>query len=218
MGMRILPHAAAMSQFVSGYGGACTWTARRVCLHVLDPNRWSLYPPALADDIRQAISDKLAAASGACRIVDIAASLTQWDHLAYHLSPYQEPWAQDGPAGWHTLLTTTAGYQPILLQVANGAAFGYAPGLQYHAIAILGHDSDAQTYAVADSDNKACWGGQLVTYSLAELIAAKPCGAIVPGPLPVPMPAPAPAVDVAAIRAAIVAARDGLNAALAKLG
>ena len=197
--LRLLPHAAAMSQFYGGYTGACTWTARRACLHTLDPNRWPLAPAALVADVQKAIDEHIASPSGACTLVDIATSLDQWDHVPYQLHPYQEPWAMEGAGGWHELLTVTTGYGPVLLQVANGAAFGYESVLQYHAVAVLGIDNVAPwTFQVADSANPKCAGGGLVGYPLAQIAEARPCGALIPAlpaAPPPPPPAPKPTFD-----------------------
>lgn len=218
MSMRTLPNAAAMSQFFGGFTGACTWTARRACLHTLDPNRWPLESAALVADVQRAVAAQIAAPSGACRLVDIATSLDQWDHIPYQLHPYREPWPMDTADGWHPLLSAVAGYGPILLQIANGAALGYEAGLQYHAVAILGHDSAAQTYAVADSANPACFAGGLVTYALGQLIDARPCGALLPSlpppPPPPPAPPPHPTLDTAKLHANLSQAQALIQAAL----
>lgn len=204
--------------------GTCTQTALEVCVAAVqnrapDTSRMIAYTHVM-QKLRDAAGNPLAAANGATTLAHIAwyaravlgmTVATEWD--------YAEPLSQD----WLSLLRAHAGTQPILMQVAHGAALIDAEthvrpeaavrGLRYHAIAIVGRQEDG--YIVADGDNPQVTQ-RFQIYDRATLAAAVPCGLMMlampsphapappPHPLPVPVPVkPLPPDASAPLRAAL---------------
>lgn len=207
MTLRILPNALALSEF-QGYSGDCTQDAELACLHCLDAARWPLDAATLDNIVAANVAAGTAAASGAETLDAVAADFVRRG-ATVEQHGYQEPLQYD----WHSRLTQTAGYAPVLLQVANGAAFGHQGNLQYHAVAVLGHDDVAQVYYCADGDSPDANAGKLSQYTLAQLYASNPCGLIVAGLPPAPPAPPVPVVDLARVRTALAQ----LQAAVAAL-
>ncbi len=77
MAMRLIPNAAAISEFVAGYKGACGETAEICVLHVINPARYPLNAAELAAVIKRDINHHWAGANGAEPISAIANDLAQ---------------------------------------------------------------------------------------------------------------------------------------------
>lgn len=180
--------------------GTCTQCALEVCVAAMqgrapDASRMVAYT---RDMIRRGWcsangASTLAAIAHYARAVLGMTVATEWD--------YHEPLQQD----WLSLLRAHAGTQPILMQVAHGAALidaethvrpeAAARGLRYHAIAIIG--KQASGYICADGDSPQV-AQRFQIYNRATLEAAVPCGLMMlgmpvpsappPHPLPVPVP------------------------------
>ena len=208
--------------------GACTQTALEVCIAAVEGRA-----PAQASVLRyvqqmrvlkDAAGNPLCGRNGAATLLHTAwyaahvlhaTIATEWD--------YQEPLKGD----WLDLLRANAGVRPILMQVARGAQLidaethvrpeAAARGLQYHAIAIIGKQSDG--YIVADGDNPQVTQ-RFQVYDRATLAAAVPCGLLMLAmptpkpPVPAPPPHPLPPPVVRPIRTPVPASDAKLRAAL----
>ncbi|HEX6122173.1 MAG TPA: hypothetical protein VFY89_03380 [Ktedonobacterales bacterium] len=76
------------------------------------------------------------------------------------------------------LRTALAGRKPIFLPLANAGALPEdEAGAQYHFVCV--EAINPQGYPTSDGDNRAAASDKLVTYTLGELRAARPCGMIV---------------------------------------
>lgn len=186
MPARILPNAVAMSEFM-GYSGDCTQTAALVAAHCLNPTQFPLGGATLNAWVAKSIAEGHASAPAGAETLDGCTADLKERGFQVEQHGYQQPLTYD----WHTRLIEIAGYQPVVLQVANGAAFGIEATLHYHAVCILGHDPDTMLYYVADGDNPACAGGKLVAYSIQTLQASNPCGLLVVTLPPPPPPSAA---------------------------
>ena len=218
MSVARLAYAQGMSEF-GDFTGDCMWASLLMCLHAVDPAHYPATLSTLDAMVRTAIARGWAASEGQAtlaHVVDYCHSIGLTPAKVY---PYVEPWPE---TVYHPLLTATAGYGAILLQVANGAAFGVQGNLQYHAVFVGGHDTTAQTYLVGDPCNPACYGGALVSYSLAQLFNSRPCGALVFAVPPVaasqptpatPAPSPLPGLDIASIKQALAIAAQAIGKA-----
>lgn len=203
-----LPVAQGMSEF-GQYTGDCMWASLLVCLHSCDPEK---YPADLAT-LNALVTKAIAAGDttgpeGQATMQGVASFVQADADMAGRVGTLRgydgQVWAMDSADGWHPWVTVRAGYEPILLQVANGGAFGIEPALRGHAIAILGQDTDGYELC-ADPCNPACYGGALVRYSVATVDAAQPIAALsfklpvtsepTPPPPTEPTPAPVPPAD-----------------------
>jgi hypothetical protein len=198
------------SEFYLNWRGTCGQTSLAVCLRAAKgwsagPHDIQVYMDVLTRDM---INRRLAASNGAATLAALAAEarIQCGDSIVYHEQDYLEPlpyavW-HDGTFG----VDRWAGYKPIVLQVANGQALvdsvsGKADevGLRYHALAIVGADSD-RGYIVADPDSPLA-NTRFQYYTRATLANARPCGMLIlnmqrPAPTPPPplvRPAPPPA-------------------------
>lgn len=215
-----LAHAQGMSEF-GQFTGDCMWASLLMCLHATRPSDYPATLPTLNAMVHAAIAAGLAGSEGQATLAHVVDYCRTHGVAPTQVHPYIEPWPE---SAWHPLLTATAGYGAILLQVANGAAFGVAgeSRLQYHAVFIGGHDLGAQSYLVGDPCNPACYGGALVSYSLAQLFNSRPCGALVFAVPPVaasqptpatPAPSPLPGLDIASIKQALAIAAQAIGKA-----
>lgn len=168
---RILPHAAAISEF-QGYSGDCGEDADLMAEHAaydvpLDAN-------SLNTLVRDEIKLGLAGASGAEPLSTIA---KHWVTRKYAFDNY--PYAQPFHVDWLGILKAKAGIEPIVMQFANAQALpGDEKGVHYHFATCLGMD-DHGAFVFGDGDNTAARSNHLVTYTAQELANAQPCGLLV---------------------------------------
>lgn len=168
---RLLPNAAAISEFVAQYHGDCGETAELVALHHL--KGWDLNAVNLATIVKRDIAHGWAGSNGAEPLSSIANDL-RTEGVVYDIYDYAEPFGAD----WHSVLLAQAGLVPIILQVAKGGNLpGDEKGVQYHFICVVGINPSG--YDVADGDNPASNSGKLVIYSFTDLQNAAVCGMIV---------------------------------------
>lgn len=99
--------------------------------------------------------------------------------LSYTLHNYP------GPANWLDILESEAGYQPIIMELANGQNLaGDEPGLHYHFITVVGV-LDPNHFLCCDGDNlrrtypDGSNNNLLAEYTRDMIIGAQPCGMIV---------------------------------------
>jgi hypothetical protein len=167
-----LARTGALSEFVAGFHGDCGEDAELEALHSLIGT--PLTTASLAAIVQRHQQHGWADATGAEPLSSIAKDL---DLLGVHyiLYTYQEPWPE---AYWHPLLLANAGRKPVILQLANaGTLPGDESGVHYHFVLVEGINPSG--YPTGDGDNAAATKGQLVTYSIGDLVAAQPCGMIV---------------------------------------
>ena len=180
MAMRLIPHAAAISEFCASYNGDCGETAEICVLHVINPAKYALGSTELARVVRQGVNHGWASANGAEPISGIESDLALEGvkHTNYGFS-------QPARFDWRGVLKQWGGVKPLIFEFAQaGRLPGDEPGVHYHFIACLGWDPDANSGVFADGDNLAVRRGRvgpagLVRYSLANLEAANVCGLIV---------------------------------------
>ena len=82
---------------------------------------------------------------------------------------------------WHTALTQDVGVVPVELGVSNATAFG-GPDANVHGhyITVVGRAQNG-SYIVSDPNTQASLGGGFVTYTAAQIAAARPFWAGAPG-------------------------------------
>ena len=180
MAMRLIPHAAAMSEFVAGYKGACGETAEVCVLHVINPARYPLNAAELANVVKRDIAHHWSGANGAEPLSAIASdlSLEGIKHISYGFS-------QPPRFDWRAVLQQWGGVKPLIFEYAlAGRLPGDEAAVHYHFNACLGWDPDAKVGVFADGDNLVVRNGEsgapgLVRYTLADLEAAQVCGLLV---------------------------------------
>ncbi len=166
---KLLPRAAALSEFVAGYHGDCGQTAELAALHVRDGT--PLDAPHLAAIVKRDIQHGWASASGSETTHAIADDLAL---LGVPHTLYDYP----GPANWRDLLRTCAGVKPVIVFITNGQALpGDERGLHGHFICVLG--VSPRGYLCCDGDNPISRLGKLATYTEQQLAAAQPHGLVV---------------------------------------
>ncbi len=180
MAMRLIPNAAAISEFVAGYKGACGETAEICVLHVINPARYPLNAAELAAVIKRDINHHWAGADGAEPISAIANDLAL---EGIKLTSYG--FSQPPRFDWRAVLQQWGGVKPLVFEYAlAGRLPGDEAGVHFHFNACLGWDPDTKVGVFADGDNLTVREGRsgqagLVRYTLAELEAAQVCGLIV---------------------------------------
>lgn len=177
MTMRLIPHSAAISEFVASYNGDCGETAELTLLHVINPTAYPLDAAALSAIVKRDISKGWASASGSEPIGSIANDLTA---LGVHYTNYG--YSQPAAFDWRAMLAQWGGIKPVVFEYAKaGNLPSDEAGVQYHFNCCLGWNSDLSAGLFADGDNAVERGGGtgLVTYSLADLAAADVCGMLV---------------------------------------
>lgn len=180
MTMRLIPHAAAISEFLGQWNGDCGETAELCVLHVIDPAKYPLDAAGLAQVVRRGIDHKWASANGAEPLSGIAADLAL-EGIKRTSYGFSNPVRFD----WRGVLHQWGGVKPLIFEIAQaGKLPGDEPGVHFHFIACLGWDPDANTGVFADGDNQLVRQGRsgpagLVHYSLVYLEAAQVCGLIV---------------------------------------
>lgn len=178
MTMRLIPHAAAMTEFVDGFTGTCGEDAGLALAHVVDPVRWPLNAATLAGIARWEIGKAQASANGSEPLSSIASWLASVgiNHTNYG---YSEPPSFD----WRGMLARWGGIKPITFEYAKTSAglVGDEAGVGYHFNTCLGWDPEADLGLFADGDNvvEREGGTALVRYTLANLDAAQVCGMLV---------------------------------------
>jgi hypothetical protein len=180
MAMRLIPNAAAMSEFVAGYKGACGETAEVCVLHVINPVRYPLNAAELASVVKRDIDHQWAGANGAEPLSAIAndLALEGIKHTSYGFS-------QPPRFDWRAVLHQWGGVKPLIFEYALASRLpGDEAGVHYHFNACLGWDPDANVGVFADGDNLVVRNGEsgaagLVRYTLADLEAAQVCGLLV---------------------------------------
>jgi hypothetical protein len=184
MGDTLLAHAGHITEFFTDpagnhWNGTCTQTALEVCLAALDGRSPSLYHMALIT--RDMVTRKMCQSNGGSTLAAIAQEARNLGYKTPVEWDFQQPLSED----WHDLLLAHAGIDPILLQVANGAALVDAEtgardesGLHYHALAIVGKQQHG--YICADGDNPQVQQ-RFQIYTWADLTAAVPCGLLMVG-------------------------------------
>jgi len=160
------------------FHGTCGQTALAVCMAAArgHPTDFEGVGELMIHLTRAMIAAGLAAPNGAARLTALGAQARAEGCTVMLEWPYQEPLL----AGWRDLLAAHAGAQPIVLQVARGAALCDAEtgarddaGLRYHAIAIVGCQ-DAGYLAIDSAHPEVTRRFQL--YPEATLADARPCG------------------------------------------
>ena len=173
MAWRELPHATAMSEFVSNFSGDCGETAELCALHVALGA--ALDAEHLGQLVKRDQAHGWAAANGSEPLASIAHDL---DLAGARYTSYG--FSQPATFDWKGVLRQEAGVKPIILQFANaGVLPGDERGVHFHFVAALGGDPASDRYAVADGDNVAARQGLLAAYTMAQLEAAEVCGMIV---------------------------------------
>ncbi len=183
--IRLLPDPVVrMTQFYRQkdtgvqFTGSCSQAALAVCLAAARgaPGDFEGVGELMHTLTRDMIAHNLAAANGAARLAALAEEARRAGGIVALEWPYDEPLRQD----WRHVLETTAGVQPILLQVARGewlrdaeTGRGDEAGLRYHAIAIAGWQDDA--VLAADGDHPEVTR-RFQVYSMETLAEAVPCG------------------------------------------
>lgn len=177
MAMRLIPGAAALSEFVAGYHGDCGESAELALLHVIHPAIFPLDAAALSQIVQRDISKGWASASGSEPIGSIASDLDMLG-VAHTNYGYSQPASFD----WRGVLTQWGGIKPITFEYAHA---GHLPGdesnVNYHFNTCLGWDPAAGVGLFADGDNavERSGGTALVRYSESDLAAANVCGMLV---------------------------------------
>ncbi len=182
---RILPEPVIrMTQFYrqkddgTQFFGTCGQTALAVCIAAArgTPTDFEGVGELMIHLTRAMIAAGLAAPNGASRLTALGAQARAEGCAVALELPYQEPLL----ANWRDLLAAHAGEQPIVLQVAHGAALcdaatgaHDASDLRYHAIAIVGCQDDG--YLAADSAHPEIMR-RFQLYPAATLADAQPCG------------------------------------------
>lgn len=177
MTMRLIPNAAAVSEFIAGYNGDCGQTAELALLHVLDPARYPLDSATLGTIVRRDITDGWASSNGSEPIGAIANDLRSLG-VAFTNYGYGEPFGPD----WRGMLAQWGGIKPIIFEYARaGHLPGDESGVAYHFNTCLGWDPAANSGLFADGDNyvERVGGTALVTYSATDLANAGLCGMLV---------------------------------------
>lgn len=194
MTYRILPNALHFSEFQGGYHGTCGETALATALVCSTP-QIEATPDAIAlllSLTKEMIALGWASSSGSTttqHLFDEAKRRGFTPDLASFIA-FRQPLPDS--AAFHSLLLSTAGIKPIIIEIAQGGNLpGDETGLQYHFICIVGI-TDAG-YICNDGDNPNS-PNHLVTYSWAQLESAVPCGVLVvemqnQGANPMPVPA-----------------------------
>lgn len=180
MTMRLIPNAAAMSEFVGGFKGDCGETAEISALHVVDPNKYPLDVAELEKVVRRDRQRHWAGHGGAESLDGIVKDL-EYEGVPHTSYGYSEPPRFD----WRAILRQWGGVKPIIFEYALASRLpGDEPGVHYHFNACLGWDPEAGIGVFADGDNEAVRQGRsgaagLVRYTLADLEAARVCGLLV---------------------------------------
>ena len=183
MTMRLIPHAAAMTEFVTDptdgvrYTGTCGETAGLALTHVVDPTKYPLNAATLAAIARWEIAQKQASANGSEPLSSIASWFTA-DSIAHTNYGYSEPPSFD----WRAMLTQWGGIKPIVFEYAHASALpGDEAGVAYHFNTCLGWDTATNSGLFADGDNyvERTDGTALVRYTEGDLVAANVCGMLV---------------------------------------
>jgi hypothetical protein len=200
MPMRLIPHAAAISEFVAGYHGACGETAELCILHVINPDRYPLNAAQLARVIRRSIDHHRAHRNGSEPL-----SAIDLDFAIEGIRTTKYAYSQPPSFDWKGVLEHWGGIKPMAFEFAQARKLpGDEKGVHYHFMACLGWDPAAREGLFADGDNLIVRRGRngptgLVRYTQAELEAASVCGLLVaeytlgeePKPAPPPLNIPA---------------------------
>lgn len=177
MTARTLPGAAVeFDEFIKSsdgraFTGDCGEYAEISAVHVVTGL------PLTADNlhaiVRRDIDHHWADPNGGEPLISIARDLDTLK-LLYTLHNYP------GPANWLDIVSSNAGLQPIIVELANGQNLaGDEVNLHYHFICIVGIDS-AGNFLCCDGDNVRRDAEHLLAvYTPTMLEGAQPCGLIV---------------------------------------
>lgn len=176
MTYRLLPNALHFSEFQGGYHGTCGETALATALVCATPQIETTADAIalLLSTTRELIGLGWASASGSTTTQHLHDEAIRRGFTPDTFIGFEQPLPS---APLHSLLLSTAGVKPIIIEIAQGGNLpGDERGLQYHFICIVGI-TDAG-YICNDGDNPAS-SAQLVTYSWSQIEAAVPCGLLV---------------------------------------
>lgn len=96
-------------------------------------------------------------------------------NLAWLCSKEGVTYEQIAGGDWHSYIERWAGVQPIVMGFSNGQALpGNEPNVFGHAVAVLDHDWQAQTYTIANGDSTNGRAGQFDVVPIGALFAAQP--------------------------------------------
>jgi hypothetical protein len=153
------------------YNGDCGEFAEDAAIHIVAGIPFS--PDEMHAIVQREIEHGWASANGGEPLISIAKDLDDL-HLLYTLHNYP------GPSNWMEILQTEAGYQPVIVEVANGQALaGDEKGLHYHFICVVGIN-DLGNFLCCDGDNvRRDEAKVLAEYTPDMLRGAAPCGLIV---------------------------------------
>ena len=213
MSLREIANAGAISEFVAATTATAANAPSFVCCISLNPGAWPLDATHLRTITGRDVARGWASASGAEPLNSIAKDL-ELCGVAFTNEGYSEPFNAD----WRGALASVGGVRPLIFELAVGGALpGDESGLHYHFICCLGWDQEAGVGRFADGDNAQARGATgpaaVVSFTLAELEAARICGLLISNETPPAPPAPVPT----GMRAYVVIAGDTLSGIAEKL-
>ena len=169
--LRVLPGAEELFSEFQGFSGDCGEFAELSAIHIVAGI--TLESANLNLLTRRDIDHGWASANGGEPLSSIADDLTA---LSLLYTQYSYP----GPSNWLAILNEQAGYQPVIMELANGQNLaGDEPGLQYHFICVVGILKNGN-FLCCDGDNLARDNAKLLCeYTPTMIDGAKPCGLIV---------------------------------------
>lgn len=168
---RLLPGAEELFSEFQGYNGDCGQFAELSALHIV--TGLALTASDLNAIVQRDIHETWASSNGAEPLESIAKDLDSL-HVLYTQFPFP------GPDNWLHTVQTEAGYQPVIVEVANGQSLaGDETGLHYHFITVVGLMKSGNLLC-CDGDNVRRDGAHLLCeYTVNMLQGAAPCGLIV---------------------------------------
>lgn len=169
--LRVLPGAEELFNEFQGFTGDCGEFAELSALHIV--SGITLNGANLDLIVRRDIDHGWASSNGGEPLSSIADDIAALK-LLYTEYPFP------GPSNWLEILKGEAGYQPVIIELANGQNLaGDEPGLHYHFICVVGLLTNGN-FLCCDGDNiRRDAEHILCEYTPTMIDGAQPCGMIV---------------------------------------
>lgn len=167
----LLPGAEELFSEFQGFTGDCGEFAELSAVHIVSGIAFT--PDNLNVIVRRDIQHGWASDNGAEPLISISDDLNSLK-LLYTLHNYP------GPSDWLEIITSEAGYQPVIMELANGQNLaGDEFGLHYHFITVVGLLTNGN-FICCDGDNLRRDSEHLLCeYTPTMVDGARPCGLIV---------------------------------------